>query len=90
MVVCSLPAYVVGTARIGSPVVSAIALASPVDEPPPTRHDDVGTGVGDRGAGPVGELDRDVLHDLVPAGGDERIERGRRARRRSPWPDRRR
>jgi len=34
--VASDPAYVVGTAMIGSPVVIAIALASPVVEPPPT------------------------------------------------------
>src|ERR1700685_1272881 len=34
--VASEPAYVVGTATIGSPVVIATALASPVVEPPPT------------------------------------------------------
>ena len=34
--VASDPAYVVGTAMIGSPLVIAIALASPVVEPPPT------------------------------------------------------
>jgi hypothetical protein len=34
--VASDPAYVVGTAMIGRPVVSATALARPVVEPPPT------------------------------------------------------
>jgi hypothetical protein len=35
--VISLPAYVVGTATIGSPWLSASALARPVDEPPPRQ-----------------------------------------------------
>jgi hypothetical protein len=35
--VASLPAYVVGTAMIGSPVIIATALASPVVDPPPTE-----------------------------------------------------
>ena len=34
--VASEPAYVVGTATIGSPEVMATALARPVVEPPPT------------------------------------------------------
>lgn len=37
MLVASDPAYVVGTATIGSPDVSATALARPVVEPPPTQ-----------------------------------------------------
>ncbi|CAB4759102.1 unannotated protein [freshwater metagenome] len=36
MDVISEPAYVVGTARIGSPVSSATAFAMPVDDPPPS------------------------------------------------------
>jgi len=35
--VASEPAYVVGTATMGRPVVSATALASPVVDPPPTE-----------------------------------------------------
>ena len=35
MGVISLPAYVVGTATMGSPASRAMALASPVAEPPP-------------------------------------------------------
>src|SRR5436309_11621887 len=36
MLVISEPEYVVGTARIGKPEVSAIALPRPMVEPPPT------------------------------------------------------
>ena len=67
MVVSSLPAYVVGTATIGSPWLRASALASPVDEPPPMHDDGVGAGLGRRRPGPLGELDGHVLGDLVPA-----------------------
>ncbi len=35
--VASEPAYVVGTATIGRPLVSATALANPVVDPPPTH-----------------------------------------------------
>jgi hypothetical protein len=38
MEVISLPAYVVGTATMGSPMSRATALASPVAEPPPMER----------------------------------------------------
>ena len=66
-----------------------MALASPVDEPPPTQTTHVGAGCRDRrGPGPLGQLDRDVLDDLGPSGRHA----GRRAPAqlvgRSPWPPR--
>ena len=56
----SEPAYVVGTATIGSPVVSATALARPVVEPPPTLTSDVDVVLARDRPGALGDLDRHV------------------------------
>ena len=62
--VASEPAYVVGTATIGSPVVRATAFASPVVDPPPT-HTRASTPVlGGDGPGPLGDLDGHVHGDV--------------------------
>ena len=61
--VTSEPAYVVGTAMIGSPVVSAIALAVPVVEPAADAEQRVGAGRGGPFPGRLGDRDRDVRAD---------------------------
>ncbi len=58
MVVISEPEYVVGTATIGSPVVSAIALAKPMVEPPPTGTQQSACSSRARRAGSLDELRR--------------------------------
>ena len=80
----------VGTATIGSPVVSATAFASPVAEPPPTLTNSVDVVVRGGRAGPLGHLDRHVHDDLAcrtsdrDAGRDASARSASAARRRSP------
>ena len=55
--------------------------------PAPEAHDGVGARLGDRGPGPLGELDRHVLDDLVPLA-RHGVARASGDCRRSPWPSR--